>query len=78
MSDLHETFRVFQDWSPELINNVHGHAHARMHAQRMLTCMQLRAVNKPLYFSLMKSNFNETWYVYQEDIKRMHLKKNWE
>ena len=30
-SDLHKTFRVLQDWSPELINNVRACACARMH-----------------------------------------------
>ena len=40
MSDMHKTVSVCQDWSPELNNNVCGHAHARMHAQCMETCMQ--------------------------------------
>ncbi len=35
-SDLHETFSVLQDWSPELINNVCARAHASMHAEVML------------------------------------------
>ncbi len=50
-SAIHETFSVFQDLSPELFNIVHAHACACMHAQRILTCMQLVAVNKLFHFS---------------------------
>ena len=32
---LHKTFSVFQDWSPELINNVNEHAQALIHPQYM-------------------------------------------
>ena len=32
-SDLHETFSVFSDWSPELIDNVPLHANACVQAQ---------------------------------------------
>ncbi len=50
MSDLHETFSIFQDWSPELINIVHAHVYVCMHAHHILTCMQLVVVNKPFHF----------------------------
>ena len=50
-SGLHKTFSIFQDWSPELINDVHVPACACVHAQRMKTCMQLWAENIPSYFS---------------------------
>ena len=36
-SDLHETFSKCQGWSPELIDNIHGRAHACMHAQHLKT-----------------------------------------
>ena len=50
-SDLHETFRVCQDWSPELIDNVRWLACMCVHAQHVEICTQLRAVKKT-------SNFN--------------------
>ena len=34
-SDLHETFSICQDWSPELIIIICWHAHTRMHTQHM-------------------------------------------
>ena len=69
-SDLHETFSVFHDWSPELINNVHVHARARVHAQQLEMCMQLGAKNKPSYFREMKSDLYETWDDVQGSIKQ--------
>ncbi len=59
-SDLHETFSILQDWSPELVNNVRARAHATAHHVEM--CMQLWAKNKPSYFMYMKSDLYETWY----------------
>ena len=53
-SDLHETFRICHDWSPEIIINICGHAWAHIHAQRIEMCMQLQVVKKPLYFRYMK------------------------
>ena len=47
-SDLHETFSVLQDWSPELINNVCARAH--VHAQHMELYTRLGAKTKPSYF----------------------------
>ena len=62
-SDLHKTFSVCRDWSPVLINNVHGGAHACVHAQRVNTCTQLREVNKHSYLSQMKSDLHKTFSV---------------
>ena len=59
-SDRHETFSVFQDWSPELINNVGGLAHARMHAHRMETCMQLGQCDTSQFLSQIDSDFHKT------------------
>ena len=48
-SDVHKTFSVCQDWSPVLIYNVYGGAHAIcMHAHN------LGEVNKPSYLIQMK------------------------
>ena len=46
--DLHKTFNIFQDWSPEMINNVCGGACAHVHAQHVKICTQLLAVYKSL------------------------------
>ena len=62
-SDLHKTFSICQDWSTVLINNVHGGAHACVHAQRVNTCTQLREVNKPSYLSQIKSDLHKTFSV---------------
>ncbi len=39
-SDIHETFSVLQDWSPELFINVHESACVGMHAQHVELCTQ--------------------------------------
>ena len=65
-SDLHETFSIFQDRSPELTNNVRGCASARVHAKRVKLCMQLWAVYNPSYFSQMKSDIHETFSICQD------------
>ena len=65
-SDLHETFSIFQDRSPELTNNVRGCASARVHAKRVKLCMQLWAVYNPSYFSQMKSDIQETFSICQD------------
>ena len=64
-SDLHETFRICQDWSPQLINIVRGHAHACVHAQHMIMCMQLRAINKPSYISQIRSDIHKSFSICQ-------------
>ncbi len=73
-SDLHKTFSVCQDWSPELIINVHGHAQACMYAQCMEMCMQFRAVIKPLYLCCMKSVFFMKLGKIIKEVSRMHQK----
>ena len=40
-SDLHKTFSIFQKWSPDLTDNIHVHACARVHAQCVKKCMLL-------------------------------------
>ncbi len=59
-----------------MINNVGGHAHMRVHAQRMETCMQLGPCDTPQFLSQMKSDFYETWYEHEVCIKD-ETKKNW-
>ena len=61
-SDLHKTLSVFQDWSPEMINNVHLCARERVHAQRVKTCMQLGQWDTTQFLSQMNSDFDDTWY----------------
>ena len=68
-SDLPETFSVFQDWSPKLINNVPAFARARVHAQRVKMCMQLGHWDPPQFISQMNTDFDETWYDLLEGIK---------
>ena len=68
-SDLHETFSVSSHWSPKLINNVCGRAHARMHAQRVKTCTQLGQFDTPQFLSPINSDFHETWYDHEGGIK---------
>ena len=65
-SDLHKTFSVCLEWSPVLINNVHGGSHACMHVQCVNTCTQYREVNKPSYLSQMKSDHHKTFSVCQD------------
>ena len=65
-SDLHKIFSLCQDWSPVLIINVHGGAHACMHAQHVKMCTQLGTVNKPSYLSQMKSDHHKTLSIYQD------------
>ncbi|MDP6206638.1 MAG: hypothetical protein QF457_12660, partial [SAR324 cluster bacterium] len=38
--DLHQTFRIGQDWSFAPSKNFGEHAHARTHAQEAQMCMQ--------------------------------------
>ena len=49
-----------------LINNVHGGAHACVHAQHMKRCMQLWAVNNPSYISQRKSDLHKIFSVCQD------------
>ena len=61
MSELHETFSVFQDLSPELINNVHICACLSVYAQWIKTCTQLSAVIQPhqiLLFTIKLSHWD--------------------
>ena len=68
-SYLHETFSIFQDWSPEINNNVGGHVHGCMHAQPMEMCMQLEQCDTPQFLSQMNADFHQTWYKHEVDIK---------
>ena len=61
-SDLHETFSVFQDRSPESINNVHARARAHVHAQCVKKCTQLGQLDTTQFLSQINLDFVETWY----------------
>ena len=64
-SDLHETFSIFSDWSPQLINNVRVRAREGVHAQHMKTCTQLRQCDTLQFLSQINSketNLQISWH----------------
>ena len=54
--DIHKTFSIFADWSPDLINNVCLHTCARKHTQ------QVKTFGTPQFIRQMYSDFDQTWY----------------
>ena len=74
-SDLHEIFSKCEYWSHKLIKNVCGHAHACLHAQCMLTCMQLWVVKNTIIFQLNDVGFLQNilwlWKGHQRSFKKI-------